>query len=665
VELPRQQFISESEDLIEQVFASLDELREQPAPQQQRELIAGIFRQVHRLKGSAASFGFTGLAEIAHEFEHLLGAMRSERVFLADAVVDACDNATLALSESLTLAASGVIEPSRRELFAKLRSLTPAAAADPILEASIEKVLSQLPPELAQALTDNEKRHIGRRYATGNSLYVITTSFEMAGFEEKFHRLKEKLMETGDVISTAPAVDPEQAGRVSFQILLASDQSVQALGSKLEVFPQVSITKLLPASNSQDQATTNQSSANALAATFIRTDLNDLDQILSATNELSRLTISALDGAQARLPPERQPQFETQAEEIRRSFLRLQSELISLRMVPLAPILQRAARAGRSAARAVDKQIRFEIIGADLRLDKLLRDAIADPLVHLVRNAVDHGIESAEARAAVGKPAPGKVVIEAVRIGSRTRVRVTDDGCGIDPATIGQAAARLGIDIPPDLDISRSMRLIFRPGFTTLPAASPISGRGVGLDIVETTVEQVGGEVRVSSERGQSSIFEIRLPVTFSLLDSTIVRAGENTYCLANSDVIRSEQIAARETQGESLRTASGVVPLVRLGKVLSSPGPANAKAEVSVITCELPLHVSGETGELFETRNGKGLIGLVVDSVSGSEEVLVRNLGRHAGRWYGVAGATELQDGTVALVLDLARLLVNVRRAQ
>jgi chemotaxis protein histidine kinase CheA len=129
--------------------------------------------------------------------------------------------------------------------------------------------------------------------------------------------------------------------------------------------------------------------------------------------------------------------------------------------------------------------------------------------------------------------------------------------------------------------------------------------------------------------------------------------------------VIRSEQIAAKEIQGESLRTASGVVPLVRLGKVLGSPKPASAKAALSVITCELPLHVSGETGELFETRNGKGLIGLVVDSVSGSEEVLVRNLGRHAGRWYGVAGATELQDGTVALVLDLARLLVNVRRTQ
>ncbi|HET6670148.1 MAG TPA: ATP-binding protein [Pyrinomonadaceae bacterium] len=658
MEQPRQLFLSESEDLIDQVFASLDELREHPAPQQQRELIANIFRQVHRLKGSAASFGFTGLAEIAHEFEHLLSAMRSESVFLADAVLDACESATLALSESLTLAASGVIEPSRRDLFAKLRSLTPAAAADPILEASIERVLSQLPPELAQALTDNEKRHIGRRYATGNSLCVVATSFEIAGFEEQFHSLREKLTETGDVISTAPAVDPEQAGRVSFQILLASDQSIQTLRSKLEMFPRVSITRLLPASDSQDQATTNLSATNALAATFIRTDLNDLDRLLSAAHELSRVTTSALEGVQDRLPQERQSQFASQAEEIRRSFLQLQSDLINLRMVPLAPILQRAARAGRAAARAVAKQIKFETIGADQRLDKLLCDAIADPLVHLVRNAVDHGIESADVRAAAGKPAQGKVVIEAVRIGSRTRVRVTDDGRGIDPATIGQAAARLGIDTPPNLDIARSVRLIFRPGFTTLPAASPISGRGVGLDIVETTVEQVGGEVRVSSERGQSSIFEIRLPVTFSLLDSTIVRAGENLYCLANSDVIRSERIAAQEIQGESLRTAAGLIPLVRLRNVLGSPVSASANAELSVVTCELPLHVSGETGELFETRNGKGLIGLVVDSVAGSEEVLVRNLGRHAGRWYGVAGATELQDGTVALVLDLARLL-------
>ena len=667
MEIPRQQFLSESEDLIEQVFASLDELREPATSQQQRELIEHIFRQVHRIKGSAGSFGFTGLAEIAHEFEHVLSALRSEDVVLKDSVVDACESATLALSESLTLAASGVIEPSRRELFATLRSFTPAAGPDLVSQANLDPVLSQLPAELLQALTDEEKRRIGRRHAAGNSLWVVATSFEIAGFEDQFYSLKEKLAEVGEVISTSPAIDPEQSERVSFRILIASDENVQTLGTNLQAFPNVSITQLTPASaldmDEPAGPSSSQTSTLALAANFIRADLNDFDQILSATNELSRLTTKALDGAHAGLSRNHKTQLECQAREIRSSFLQLQSEMIRLRMVSLGPILQRAARAGRAAARAVNKQIEFEIIGADLRLDKLLCDAIADPLVQLVRNAVDHGIETPEARAAAGKPATGTVLIEAVRIGSRTRLRVSDDGRGIDPAIIYGAAARLGIDTPPTLDMNRSVRLIFRHGFTTLPTASEISGRGVGLDIVETTVEQVGGEVRVSSEPGQSSIFEIRLPVTFSLLDSTIVRAGNNSYCLANSDVIKTEEVPASEVKGDSQHTSTGPIPVVRLGNVLGSEGSADARGKVSVVTCELPLNIAGTTGELFETRDGRNLIGLVVDAVSGSEEVLVRNLGRHAGRWYGVAGATELQDGTVALVLDLPRLLVNLRR--
>ncbi len=668
MELPRQQFLSESEDLIDQVFVSLDELREHPAPQQQRELIAHIFRQVHRIKGSAASFGFSGLAEIAHEFEHLLSAMRSERVALEDPLLDACESATLALSESLTLAASGVIEPSRRELFATLRLFSPPTAADSVVEADLESILSQLPAELSQALTAEEKRRIGRRHAAGTSLWIVATSFEIAGFEEQFYSLKEKLAEVGEVISTSPAIDPAQAERVSFRILIASDESVQRLGSNLQSFPNISITQLVTGKTSdwqeQIDAQPGSTATLAQAANFIRTDLNDLDQLLSATNELSRLTAAALDSGPGGLPTDEQSQFQSQAQKIRRSFLQLQNEMIRLRMVSLGPILQRAARAGRAAARAVNKQVDFEIIGADLRLDKLLCDAIADPLVHLVRNAVDHGIETSEARAATGKPARGKVSIEAVRSGSRTRVRVADDGRGIDPDAISRAASRLGIiDSPRELDLSLSVRLIFRHGFTTLPEASEISGRGVGLDIVETTVEQVGGEVRVSSEPGQSALFEIRLPVTFSLLESTIVRAGQNFYCLAKSDVIKTEEVLASEIQADSQRTASGNTPLVRLRNVFGSE--LNGTTEkLSIVTCELPLDIALETGKLVETRNGKKLIGLVVDSIAGSEEVLVRNLGRHAGRWYGVAGATELQDGTVALVLDLPRLLGTLRTA-
>lgn len=659
MELPRRQFISETEDLIEQVFGALDELRGHPAAQRQRELIADIFRQIHRIKGSAATLSFSGLAEIAHEFEHLLSALRDGHLAVSDAILDQCENATVALSESSTLAGAGIVEPSRRELFESLRALAPGSESNPVLEASLSIVLSQLPSELAQALTDEEKRRIGRRHAEGNSLCVIATGFDIAGFEEQFFGLKERLAELGEVISTSPAVDPEHGQRVNFQILVASNESIQILGNKLLSFPNLTITQL--ASATANEQSTGPSTVTPLPALdFIRTDLGDLDQLLSATNELSRLTSALLDGAAST-----NSQFQFQASEIRSSFLQLQRDLINLRMVSLGPTLQRALRAGRAAARAVNKDVDFEVIGSDLRLDKLLCDAIADPLVHLLRNSVDHGIETSEARVAAGKPLRGKVIIEAVRLGSRTRVRVTDDGCGIDPVTISRAAARLGIiERSQDLDLNRSLRLIFRPGFSVLSIASHVSGRGVGLDIVETAVERVGGEVRVSSVPGQSAIFEIRLPVTFSLLDSTIAAVGENRYCLARSEVVRTDQLPSGQLAGNSLRTEKGSLPLVHLSEVLIDAHSSARDGKRSVITCELPLNIARETGELFETRSGKRLIGLVADEVVGSREVLVRNLGRHGGRWYGVAGAAELQDGSVALVLDLPRLLSKLKLA-
>ena len=658
MELPRRQFISETEDLIEQVFAALDELRGHPAAQRQRELIADIFRQIHRIKGSAATLSFSGLAEIAHEFEHVLSALRDGHLAVSDVILDHCENATTALSESLTLAAAGIVEPSRRDLFESLRALAPSSEPDPVLEASMSTLLSQLPSELAQALTDEEKRRIGRRHAEGNSLCVIATGFDIAGFEEQFFGLKERLAELGEVISTSPAVDPHHGQRVNFQILVASNESIQILGNKLLSFPNLTITQLASATANEQ---TGPSAVTPLPALdFIRTDLGDLDQLLSATNELSRLTSALLDGAASE-----NSQFQSQAREIRSSFLQLQRDLINLRMVSLGPTLQRAVRAGRAAARAVTKEVDFEVVGADLRLDKLLCDAIADPLVHLVRNSVDHGIETSEARVAAGKPERGKVIIEAIRLGSRTRVRVTDDGCGIDPVTISRAATRLGIiERSQDLDLNRSLRLIFRPGFSVLAIASHVSGRGVGLDIVETAVERVGGEVRVSSVPGQSAIFEIRLPVTFSLLDSTIAAVGDNLYCLARSEVIRTDQLPSSQLGGNSLRTERGSLPLVHLSEVLVDGDSHARDGERSVITCELPLNIARETGELFETRSGKRLIGLVADEVVGSKEVLVRNLGRHGGRWYGVAGAAELQDGSVALVLDLPRLLSKLRLA-
>ncbi len=325
------------------------------------------------------------------------------------------------------------------------------------------------------------------------------------------------------------------------------------------------------------------------------------------------------------------------SDEVRRSFLGVEDELINLRMVSLGPTLQRAARSGRAAARAAAKDIQFEITGSDLRVDKMLADAIADPLIHLVRNAVDHGIESADTRAQAGKSNRGLIRIEGISLESQTVIRVTDDGGGIDPVEISEAATRLGIAEPDcRLDFERSLRLIFRPGFTTVDVASDVSGRGVGLDIVETSVEQVGGQLRISSRAGAGTTFEVRLPVTFGLLAATVVVSEGNRYCIASNQFVESPDSRAAADQRKGLE--------VSLRELLGQP-PAESNSK----TVNYEYTVNGGAPKRVQ---------LVVDNIEGEQEVLVRNLGRHGGRWPGVIGATELRDGSVALVLDLPRLL-------
>ena len=676
----QRQFLAETEDLIEQIFADLDELREKANDRRsRRELVDRIFRRIHRIKGSAASFGLEGLSEIAHEFESLLGAVRAGRIVADNDVLDTCESAAIALFESLHLASSGVIEPSRRALFERIQAL--AHGNSPTTSPDIGSVLDNLPFEISQSLTGDEKHRLQQAIEEQDDLYVVTTSFDIASFDEEFSRLKEKLAERGDVIATSPMIDAERADKINFQILFAAGSNLDMADPDLS-FAGLGIRKVAgktqtPASG--DKAERGSPSGQPASAgrassmvaglrltsavslsNFIRTDLDDLDRLISSTHDLFRATAKALELAliQPHVSNEIQEELERLDVQIRRSFLSVEEKLIGLRMVSLAPVLQRAARAGRAAARLSNKEIDFEVVGANLKLDKLLSDAIADPLIHLVRNAVDHGIEAPEQPAQLAEKKRGLVRIEVTSEGRQTCLSVTDNGRGVDPALVSQAAVKLGV-IGGDtiLDMDHSVRMLFRPGFTTLSSASSISGRGVGLDIVETAVEHVGGELRVSSQPGQGSTFEIRLPATFGLLGSTIVDSGGNSFCIDSSQVVNIEAIDAGQIEKsedkEVRRSENGVVPVVRLRELLGQPtddlGPTDL---VHIITCEFP-----ENGR-WDDGHQKLRVGIVVDKVGGSEEVLVRNLGRHSSRWPGIAGATELRDGTAGLVLDLPRLI-------
>jgi len=635
------EFLVEIEALVEHVFSDLDELRGGAPRRTRRELIDRIFRRVHSVKGSAASCGLEAVSQIAHEFENLLGEIRAGRVLIDDSVLDMCESATEALSESLSSTAAGIVEPSRQSLFEKLHA---AAQNNARASANNEANLNIIPLEIRESLTESAKHHLLSVLAEGSRLFVVAAAFDLGNFDAEFFRLKEKLCSCGDVIATSPAVDNEQPDRITFRLLFAGNADLTTLEAAVSDFAKVAIEEI---SANGDAVATVPLSASSLS-NFVRTDLDQVDRLISSAHELLRTTSTtlALASSQATVPVS--DELHKLNKQIRNSLISLEEQLINLRLVMLGPTLQRAARAGRAAARSDGKQINFEITGATIRVDKLLVEAIADPLIHLVRNAVSHGIQTADERSRAGKSPQGTVLIEAVSEGSQSRLRVTDDGRGVDPSVISAAAQKMGlITSDAQLDMEQSLRLIFRPGFTTVVSASDTSGRGVGLDVVETGVEQVGGELRVSSKPGYGTTFEIRLPVTFGLVAANVVVSNGNRYCIPTSQTLGIDDI-------DLVDGASGAnqIRQVSMRDLLGQPEePDDSASQLQLVTCQYKDERAGAESQLK-------CVGIVVDQVQEPEEVLVRTLGRHAGRWYGIAGATELRDGTVALVLDLPRLL-------
>jgi len=649
VDKTQREFLVEIEDLVEQIFADLDELRATKTDGwARRELIDRIFRRVHSVKGSAASSGLEIVSHIAHEFENLLTEIRAGRVLVDDEVLDTCESAVETLSESLTLATSRIVEPSHRTLFDRLQAATlNQAAREP---ADSDAKLKNIPFDIWESLDESAKNKLVSIAAEGSPLFVVRTSFDIGNFDAEFFRLKEKLAPFGEVISTSPAVD-ERPDKINFRILYAINTDLQTVETAVSDFAQVVFEEIVsdndPAA-AKEILSASRALGSARLSNFVRTDLDRLDRLISSTHALLRTTSTTLALAMSQLPVPSE-ELHKLNKHIRSSFIGLEDELINLRLVSLGPTLQRAARAGRAAARLEAKEINFEISGADIRLDRLLVEAIADPLIHLVRNAVDHGIETVDERTQAGKLLRGTVRIEAVTEGSQSRLRVADDGRGVDPHFITAAARRLGLfksDTP--LDMEQSLRLIFRPGFTTLASASDISGRGVGLDVVETAVEQVGGELRVSSKPGYGTTFEIRLPVTFGLVATNVIVSAGKHYCIPANQTLGIDAI-------DVIDGASGAnrIPQVSMRDLLGQPEePDDSTNRLQLITCQFTDERAG-----LDNQKTKS-VGIVVDEVEAPQEVLVRNLGRHAGRWYGIAGATELRDGTVALVLDLPRLL-------
>ncbi len=632
--------LEELEDRVEHIFAATEDLREAIGDgRTSRQLLESIFRNVHSLKASASSNGLDELPRIAHQFENLLHSLRVGRTTLTDAALQAFDETAEAMFSILRADASVNFE----ELFNRLQLLSEPTDRGRRLE--VDLILHAVPGDIWEALSELEKHRLEQSVGEGANLFLVATRFDITNFDQLFQTLKDKLTEKGELISTAPQVDNELPDKINFRILYTRESDLEQVRSEISNFTDVTVNEISPeqvsAANERQEAQARYRPRPKNDSPLIRVELNELDKLISSTHQLFRDTTACFESALAN-----NRDFRTKVDEVSTSFMKLAAELVSLRMVPIDRVLQRAYRAGRSAAASEAKAIEFSVRGNDLQVDKSLADAISDPLIHLVRNAVDHGIESESERKAGGKNARGVIRIEAFALQGQTRIRVSDDGRGIVPNLVASAAWRRGV-IPDGalLDMEQSLRLLFRSGFSTATGVSETSGRGVGLDVVETAIEDVGGAIRVDSKPGFGSVFEIRLPVTFSLLDVVVLRVGKHRYLIDAVQVVSTQRLKESESDSFDTQIDAEVIPSFRIDELLGFEGGG---LEPSIL-----LHCNFEKQNSDQTRS----LALKVTEPVETEQVLVRNLGSRGGRWFGVAGAAEMRDGTVALLLDLPAL--------
>jgi two-component system chemotaxis sensor kinase CheA len=417
-----------------------------------------------------------------------------------------------------------------------------------------------------------------------------------------------------------------------------------------------------PACNSPAQFDPQTPAAKAAsrAAETIRVDTERLDQLMDLAGQLviSRAQLSRI----AERLKNSQQSRETVRElleavhQLDRVSDGIQKGVMDIRMVPIGPLFARFTRVVRDIGRATGKQIRLEIIGEKTELDKRMIDELGDPLVHLVRNAADHGIELPEVRQAAGKPAQGTVTLAAHHRGNSIVIEVRDDGRGLDPERILRKALEKGLLSPSEaerLSESQIYQLIWKPGLSTAEKVTDVSGRGMGMDIVKTKIEELSGTVAIASERGKGTTITIKLPLTLAILPSLMVEIAGDTFAIPMEVVTEIVHVTAeriRTVHGQRMTTVRGrVMPLVHLDEVLHFHQRHDAACAAEDVAQEGTVVIVGEMGQE---------IGLIVQRVLGEEDVVIKSLAENYRNIAGVAGASVLGDGRVALILDIPALL-------
>ncbi|HTP67063.1 MAG TPA: chemotaxis protein CheA, partial [Geobacteraceae bacterium] len=600
---------------------------------------------------------------LAHNLENLLDSLRLGKIMLTQTILNVLfDSLELLGTLVRETATGGGQEPNIASAIERINSsiaaTSPEEAESPLLKLG-------LPQKTLNTLTEYEEHRLLENVKKGRNIYSVRASFSLDTFDQELAELTELLKGSGEVISTLPSAGAGIELDICFEILFGSEKDAGAITAMVDR-ENVVVEQLGNAAADEevagspeieaasDTTADSQLSAKSFSRT-VRVDIGKLDELMNIVGELV-LSHSMIADLANRM--RRDGHFTLagdlgkSAKDLERKLNELQKGVMDIRMIPVGQLFEKMTRIVRKLSREQGKKVELKLLGANTELDKLIIEDISDPLMHIVRNAIDHGIESPLERIRAGKDEKGTIKLSSYQKGNHVIIEVEDDGRGIDLAKVRRKALEKGLIKSVEAITDReALELVFLPGFSTSEAVSSVSGRGVGMDVVRNNIAALSGMVDIDSRLGTGSRVIITLPITLAIIKALVIGSSRRTYAIPITSVLETLMIEERDIltveRKKVIQLRESTLPLLHLGDFFGTEGPADGSGSVYVVVVGVA-----------EKR-----LGIVVDDLFGQQDIVIKSLGETFRKCRGISGAADLGDQHTILVLDAGGIISEATR--
>ncbi len=690
-------FIDETKEHLQNLNDLLLVLEKEP---EDKATINEIFRAAHSLKGMAGTMGYKRMQNLTHNMENVFSEIRNDKMKVTASLVDTLFQCLDALEAYL----SNIQETSDEgtednEAIIKLLNeflategniaaqpqteAQPAQAAAPVAQSEGSDDLAKYKKS---TLADFEMHAINEARRKGMKAYGFTVYLDpncILKAARAFLVFK-GIEEVGEIIKSDPSTQDieDEKFELDFSVFVVSNESFDkvlgviknvseiknVVGGELEEIKEETTTTTQPAAvaaeahpekeNSAAPAKTDEKKAAAPAKTgkpvanrSVRVDIDKLDTLMNLVSELiiAKNGLVSINNSASENSTVGRQNFNEQIEYLERVTTSLHESVMNVRMVPIETVVNRFPRMIRDLSKKLDKKMELYMTGEETELDRTVIDEIGDPLMHLLRNSADHGLEHADVRAQRGKPEVGTIFLNAYQDGNNVVIEVGDDGNGIDVEKVRNKAIQKGTITPEQAEAMTDkdiIDLLFRPSFSTAEKITDVSGRGVGLDVVKSKIEALGGDVEVKTKLGEGSTFIVRLPLTLAIIQALMVKLGDEQYAISLGSIETLEDITKDDIKyvnsKEVIHLRDKVIPIIRLGRLLDVESSNEDSDNMTVVI----------------VRKGEKRAGIVVDSLIGQMEIVIKSLGSYINVNKMISGATILGDGDIALIIDANTLV-------